>query len=301
MRLVNFKPLFKTPRKRLLLVYGSGGIGKTKLAIEFAKTIEQEHIDYEPLFVQMAGDSFESALADIPPNRNYIFFIDDAHDFIDHLGGIRILLNSPGYSKSKAVLITRKPFKTFLKGAFLAALPDGLIAEREIPKLSLEKTKEFIRAYAQIPDGSLLTGLAQIGRDTPLIAVMVIDLLNKGAELKNLTKDELIELAFESYLNDIFSIRLLTLDKQHRKLLDWLSGIASIDIEDDRVREKLAELLKVETYDIEQYLDDLIACGLLVQYGRKQRIFPDPTQRLCFTEGMFPCPMGDCLLFMKAY
>ena len=51
------------------MVYGSGGIGKTKLAIEFAKKIEQEHTDYEPLFVQMAGDSFENALADIPPNQ----------------------------------------------------------------------------------------------------------------------------------------------------------------------------------------------------------------------------------------
>ena len=52
----------------------------------------------------------------------------------------------------------------------------------KIPKLSLEKTKEFIRAYAQIPDGSLLTELARIGRDTPLIAVMVINFLNKGVE-----------------------------------------------------------------------------------------------------------------------
>ena len=193
-----------------------------------------------------------------------------------NLGGIKILLNSRGYNESKAVLITRKPFKTFLKGAFLAALPDGAVEERKIPKLSLEKTKEFIRAYARIPDGSLLTGLAQIGRDTPLIAVMVIDLLNKGGELRNLTKDELIELAFESYLSDIFSRSLPKFGKRHRKLLDWVSGIASIDTEDDRVRDKLAELLKVETYEIERYLDDLIECGLLVQYGRKQRVFPDP-------------------------
>ena len=296
-----FQTFVQAPDKRLLIVYGSGGIGKTKLAIEFAKTIEKEHIDYEPLFVQMAGDNFESALADIPPNRNYIFFIDDAHGFIDHLGGIRILLNSPGYNESKAVLITRKPFKAFLKGAFSAALPDGAIAEREIPKLSLEQTKEFIRAYAQIPDGSLLTGLAQIGQDTPLIAVMLIYLLNNQVELKNLTKDELIERAFESYLNDIFGIRLLTLDKQHRKLLDWVSGIASIDIEDDRVREKLAELLKVETYDIERYLDDLIACGLLVQYGRKQRIFPDPLsdyilRKACFLSSGKPSSFHKSLL-----
>ena len=296
-----FQTFVRDEEKRLLLVYGSGGIGKTKLAIEFAKTVEHEHLDYEPLFVQRTGDSFESALADIPPNRNYIFFVDDAQDFIDNLGGIKIILKNPKYSKSKAVLVTRKPFKAFLKDAFSAALPDGAIAEREIPKLSLEKTKEFIRAYAQIPDGSLLTGLAQIGRDTPLIAVMVIYLLNKEVELENLTKDELIERAFESYLNDLFSTRLLTLDKQYRKLLDWVSGIASIDIEDDRVRDKLAELLKVETYDIERYLDDLIACGLLVQYGRKQRIFPDPLsdyilRKACFLSDGRPSTFHESLL-----
>ena len=271
-----FQTFVQDPDKKLLMVYGSGGIGKTKLAIEFAKTVERDHTDYEPLFVQMAGDSFESALAeDIPPNRKYIFFVDDAHDFIDHLGGIKILLNSPGYSESKAVLITRKPFKASLKGIFLYALPDGATDEREIPKLSLEKTKEFIRAYAQIPDGSLLTELARIGRDTPLIAVMVINFLNNGEGLKTLTKDKLVEDAFESYLNDIFSKHLSKSDKQHRKLLDWLSGIAPIDTEDSRICEKLAKILKVKPYEIEQYRDDLIEYGLLVQIGRKQRVFPD--------------------------
>ena len=109
-----FHTFVQDQEKRLLMVYGSGGIGKTKLAIEFAKVVERDHADYEPLFVQMAEDSFESALADIPPNRKYIFFVDDAHDFIDNLGGIRIVLNSRGYRESKVVLITRKPFKAFL-------------------------------------------------------------------------------------------------------------------------------------------------------------------------------------------
>ena len=113
-----FQNFVQDPDKRLLTVYGTGGIGKTKLAIEFAKAIERDHPDYEPLFVQIAHDSFESALADIPPNRNYIFFVDDAHDLIDNLGGIKILLNTPEYSESKAVLITRNPFKAFLEGSF---------------------------------------------------------------------------------------------------------------------------------------------------------------------------------------
>ena len=297
-----FQTFVRDPDKKLLMVYGSGGIGKTKLAIEFAKTVERDHTDYEPLFVQMAGDSFESALAeDIPPNRKYIFFVDDAHDFIDHLGGIKILLNSPGYSESKAVLITRKPFKASLKGIFLYALPDGATDEREIPKLSLEKTKEFIRAYAQIPDGSLLTELARIGRDTPLIAVMVINFLNKGAGLKILTKDKLVEDAFESYLNDIFSKHLSKSDKQHRKLLDWLSGIAPIDTEDSRICEKLAKILKVKPYEIEQYRADLIEYGLLFHYGNKQRIFPHQLsdyilRKVCFSTGDRPSSFHESLL-----
>lgn len=270
----HFQTFVQDEEKRLLMVYGSGGIGKTKLAIEFAKIVEQEHTDYEPLFVQMAGDSFENAIADIPPNRKYIFFVDDAHDFIDILGGIRIVLNSRGYSESKAVFITRKPFKAFLEDSFRAALPDNAVNELEIGKLSLEETKEFIRKYTHVSDGSLLSGLAQIGRDTPLLTVMVIYLLEKGETLGDLTQDKLVERAFESYLKDIFK-KYPESSERRRKLLEWLSGIAPIDIENSQIRDKLAEILKVEPYEVEQYRDDLKTDGLLFQYGAKQRVFPD--------------------------
>ena len=36
-----FQTFVRDPRKRLIVVYGSGGIGKTKLAIDFAKMVEQ--------------------------------------------------------------------------------------------------------------------------------------------------------------------------------------------------------------------------------------------------------------------
>ena len=296
-----FQTFVQDPNKRLLMVYGSGGIGKTKLAIEFAKTVEREHTDYEPLFVQMAGDNFESVLADIPPNRNYIFFVDDAHDFIDNLGGIRIVLKSPEYSQSKAVLITRKPFKAFLEESFRTALPDGAVDDLEIEKLSLEKTKRFIGTYTRIPDNAMLTELVKIARDTPLIAVMVIDLINKNiSPLKDLTKDKLIELTFESYLNDIF--RRYPESSERRKLLEWLSGISPIDVESSQIRDKLAEVLKVKPYEIEQYSDNLKNEGLLFQYGTKQRVFPDPLRdyilrKACFlSDDKRPSSFHDSLL-----
>lgn len=282
-----FRTFVQDNDKRLLLMYGSGGVGKTQLAIEFAKLVEREHHDYEPLFVQIAEDSFENALGDITPNRKYIFFVDDAHDFLDNLGGIKILLNSSGYSKSKAVLITRKPFKASLRGIFLSALPEQAIHEIEIPKLLFEKTKEFIQAHTRIRDSAQLNSLARIGKDTPLIAVMVIYLFNKGLDLTSLTKDELVELAFKSYLEDMLSKHLPESDKKHLELLNWLSGIAPIEVENDQISEKLAKLLGVKQYEINQYRDTLKNYGLLVQYGRKQRVFPGPLsdyilQKACF-------------------
>lgn len=272
----HFQDFLRDENKRLLLVYGSGGIGKTKLAIEFAKTVEREHQEYEPLFVREAVDKFEEVFGDVPPNRKYLFFVDDAHDFMDNIGGIKVLLNSPEYRNvNKAVLLTRKPFKATVKSYFLrAVLPDAAIAEREILKLSLEETRNFIRAHTRIPDGSLLAHLTAIGRDTPLIAVLVIDLFNKGFDLNDLTTEELVECAFESYLKDIFSHHLQELDKRHRKLLDWFSGIGPVGTEDERITAKLAELLQVESHEIEHYRDALLQYGLLVQIGRKQRVFP---------------------------
>lgn len=296
-----FQTFVQDPDKRLLIVYGSGGIGKTKLAIEFAKVIERDHTDYESLFVRMAGDSFENALADIPPNRPYIFFVDDAHDFIDNLGGIKIVLNSPEYKESKAVLITRKPFKAFLEGSFRTALPDNAVDELEIGKLSLERTKEFIHTYTRIPDNAILTGLAKLARDTPLIAVMVIDLVNKDiGPLTDLTKDKLIELTFESYLNDSFK-KYSESSEQRRKLLNWFSGIAPIDIENSQIRDKLAEILKVEPYEVEHYRDDLKNDGLLFQYGAKQRVFPDALsdyilRKACFLSNERPSSFHKSLL-----
>lgn len=291
-----FRSFVQETDKRLLVMSGSGGIGKTKLAIEFAKTVEQEHYDYEPLFVQIAEDSFEKALADIPPNRNYIFFVDDAHDYLDNLGGIKILLNSSGYDESKAVLITRKPFKASLRGIFLSALPAQAVGEIEIEKLSFEKTKDFIHKYTQISYGSLLTDLAKIGKDTPLIAVLVINQLNNGDDVQNLKKDELIKLAFETYLDDIPEV-----DKNHRELLKWLSGITPIDVENEQISEKLSELLEVKLYEINQYRDTLKNYGLLVQYGRRQRVFPGPLsdyilEKACFLSDGQPSSFHNSLL-----
>ncbi len=291
----HFKNFIEDSDKRLLSMFGSGGIGKTKLAIEFAKTIERDYEDFDPIFIRVDTSNFENALEDILPSRKYVFFIDDAHDFVDNFGNLKILLNSEDYRDSKVVLITRKSFKTSIRGYFLSALPEGVIDEREVTKLTPEKTESFIQKYSKqtIPEGLRLAGLTRIGGDTPLIAVMVIDALNNGRDLSNLTETELVEYMFESYLPE--------LDDPRRRLLNWISGIAPINAENTQVRDKLAELLKVEPHEIEWYRDDLLKGGLLLQAGRKQRVFPDPLgdyilKRACLLSTQRPSSFHERLL-----
>ena len=301
--ITQFQTFVQDRDKRLLIVHGSGGIGKTKLAIEFAKTVEQKHTNYEPLFVQMLGESFENSLEDIPPNRKYVFFIDDAHEFMDDFKSLKVVINSEEYSKSKVVLFTRKIFKEPVKREFLSVLPDKTVDELEVLKLSLEKTEAFIQAYTKAPKpvGTRLARLAVLGRDTPLIAVMVIDLFNKGTDLSDLTKDVLVETVFKSYLNDIFNKHLPNSNEQHRELLNWISAVGPIDAENNQICEKLADTLEVKLHKIEQYRSDLLDYGLLVQIGRKQRVFPDVLsdyilQSACFLSDGRPSSFHKTLL-----
>jgi hypothetical protein len=275
--MIRFQTFVQDTDKKILIVYGSGGMGKTKLAIEFAKTFEKENRDYEPLFVQMGGDSFENALGDIPPNKKYVFFIDDGHEFMDDFKSLRVVLNSEGYRESKVVILTRKPYKEVVKREFLSVLPDNTVDELEVKKLSLEETKAFIQTYTKDPKpiGTRLARLAAYGKDTPLIAVMVIDLFNDGTDLSSLTEDVSIKTVFNSYLKDIFNKYLPNPDKRHRKLLNWISAIGPIDAEDSQICKKLANILEVELHEIKQYFDALLNYGLLIQIGRKLRVFPD--------------------------
>lgn len=298
-----FQTFVQDPDKKLLIVYGSGGIGKTKLAIEFAKTVEEEYRDYEPLFVQMTGESFENALGDIPPNRNYIFFIDDAHEFMDDFRSLMAVLNSQGYRESKVVILTRKPYKEVVKSEFLPVLPDGTVDELEVKKLSLEETEVFIQTYTKDPKpvGTRLAKLAAYGKDTPLIAVMVIDLFNEGTDLSDLVKNISIETVFGSYLKDIFNKHLPNPSRRYRKLLNWISAIGPIDAEDNQICKKLADILGVELYEIKQHLDDLVNYGLLIQIGRKLRVFPDSLsdyilRDACFLPDGTPSTFHETLL-----
>ena len=268
--MARFQTFVRDENKRLLVVYGSGGIGKTKLAIDFAKMVEQDYEDWDALFVQVGVRNFGNALKDILPNKRYVFFIDEGHEFKDDFRNLIAVLDSEEYSESKAVLITRTPFKEFIKGFFLSTLPDGTVDELEVRGLSSEKTRELIQEYTeqQISVGNHSRHLTALGGDTPLIAVMVIDSLNKGVDLSALTKEEWVEKRFESYLPEK--------DNPRRKLLDWISAISPIDAVDGQICEKLAEILKVDPTEIDEYRADLIKDGLLVQTDHKQRISPDP-------------------------
>ncbi|MFC1718881.1 hypothetical protein ACFL6S_34840, partial [Candidatus Poribacteria bacterium] len=244
------------------------------MSINFAQRSENDY-DYEPLFVHTDLENFSTSFDLIPPNRKYLFFVDDAHEFYKHYGELKALLNSQAYEGSKVILITREPFKEFVKGNFLFNLSPEAIDELAVRSLEREKTSEFIKKYSGIGQESLLNHLTSISRDTPLIAVMAIELYKKGRDLNEISKDKLIEATFKSYLGDLFSKNLPESDDKHRKMLEWISGIEPVDIDDEKIFGKLAEALGVELHESQKIQQQLTSYGLLTQHGRKIRIFPD--------------------------
>ena len=130
---------------------------------------------------------------------------------------------------------------------------------------------------------------------------MVIHLFEKGENLSGLTQDKLVERTFESYLDGILKLKKYPESgERRRELLNWLSGIGSIEAEDSQICEKLAKILKVEPYEVKQDRDELIRSGLLIQIGRKQRVFPDALGDYILRKVMFSVQRETVLFSQKA-
>ncbi|MBD3181670.1 hypothetical protein GF312_05210, partial [Candidatus Poribacteria bacterium] len=259
---------------RIMILYGTGGIGKTKLSIDLAKRIEQEK-EIEPLFIRESVQNFEDSFYYIPPNKDYLFFIDNAHEFYGHFGSLAAILDDKNYQNSKVILITREPFKKFIEDNFIYRFPSQAIRELRLSSLSRDKTKELISKYSVINNESILSSLARIARDTPLIAVMIIDYYSQKKDLKELTGDKLIDHVFESYIRDIFNTKLTIRNTKHRDMLNWLSGIEPIEEDNEYIINQLAEVLNIKKYEVNKVLSDLIDYGFVVKRSKKLRIFPD--------------------------
>jgi hypothetical protein len=260
------------------ILSGRGGIGKTKILYEFAKTFEHPH--FHLWFVEDEMP-ISPENADSLPLQPCIIVVDDAHrrDERDIVTLHTIIRNRIRDRQPEIKLI-------------LAARPHGVqnlqsqLNRKGTDYANLGELKELSRQDMKALAGQAVglnythfaDQLAAIAHDSPLVAVVGGRLLAEQSISPSLLERNsdfrrLVLSRFEDVL--IGKVSQLISPELCRKVLKLIAAAAPIQLLDKRFQAAAIEVLNIDEIALQESIGTLEKAGVLVRRGNHLRITPD--------------------------
>jgi hypothetical protein len=262
------KELMVDDRRKILLISGNSGTGKTRIGIEAAKLIETAG-EWTPLFVRNDADKFDDHLHELTGEERYVIILDDAESY-QHTNKLINLTIREGWSEKIKLLILCKPQNTGdIKKKIYPPYDTANVIEATVGTLSNEDTIKSM-VDAGIKEETDQRRLFRICKDSPVLTIMAAKLYLEGVEPAKMSQEEIVSISLDKTLD-----RLRDQGKQkHLDFLDILSAISPISIRADSTHQKIAEYLKIVIGDENQIIQDLVTEGIITTRGGKLRIIP---------------------------
>lgn len=267
--------------RRIAVLTGRGGIGKTKILQSLAERLSTQPKFYEVQFLH-ADVALTPDMFDHIPVSPLLIFVDDAH----HAEDLRLLLRfvqqrQYGHPEHpvKLVLSTRPQgidrIRTLLADAGFD--PKETIEVPEIRELDRSDVKNLARQVLG-PHSQLVDRLATATRDSPLVTVVGGRLLRdrhiNPALLEN--DDEFRRAVLTRFQDEAIGVLGSKVDAPTaRSILTLITALAPVNFGSTAVVEKASEFLGVDSNVLVSTVGLLEQYGILVRRGRLVRVTPD--------------------------
>ena len=263
--------------KRVALLVGRGGIGKTKLLHAFAEAFSSKHPNRMLRFVEENLPLTEEAVSELP-ETSCMIVVDDAHR-AENLGPLFAASVQPG-SKKKLLLSTRPQRLDFLKAELTRAGFDytELCEVPPLKHLSREDVKALARQALGPKFAHLDRRLAEATWDCPLVTVVGGKLLaSEAIDPKLLEGHNGFRAEVLNRFQDIIVGRIADgRDPQfYADLLQVLSATAPFSLERNEFVKAAADFLQRKPEDVIKGIGELERIGVLLRRGRRLRVTPD--------------------------
>jgi hypothetical protein len=261
----------KSDTKRVCILSGRGGIGKSKILYDWANLnpVDTVFLKDEPLW----NEDSEKEI----PVRCKILIVDDAHRQ-EALGRVlQLIQDTAGHRNLKLIVSTRPGSATPLLQQVLRKIDGAQVLQ--LPELQ-ELNREQSRALAEEVLGTDLRNfaarLAEIGSNSPLVIVA-------GGRLITSRKiDPSTLTTLQEFRSTIFNRLLDEMDLQGpkfaidpRPLLHLIAALGPVDVEQHEFQQSAQNLLGRRVDEILTTIDSLASNGIITPRPKPVRVLPD--------------------------
>lgn len=257
---------------RIAVLSGRGGVGKTKLLIDWAHELE----GWRQLWVNPYGKWSPESAAEVP-QQDTILIVDDAHQYSDLEQLIAYVANAPRGAQRKLLIATRPSGHSYVDEVLAREADESFVRrfkplQQPGPNAILEIAEEVLGAdYAQHAES-----LSRVSADTPLITVVGGRLIARrqiGPEL--LANDaDFRNAVFAKFAADCEG-DLPAGGGTRQELLQLVSAVQPVLEQDNHFADRAAAFLSVRPDHVWRGLDDLEQRGVLLRGKGGLRIAPD--------------------------
>jgi hypothetical protein len=255
---------------QLVVVCGSGGIGKTRLVLELARQHSGRW-----MFVDDRAPVEPRSINEIAGNDECVVVIDNAHrrDDLHQLIGLLerrhgelrvVLIARPGYEEQLTNAVADTRVGPLRPDVFFALKPLG-------PKhiAHLLRAEPLSLAYSGAVDA-----IVRLSEGNPQIALLAGQLSKGGTPVEAMGRDEMLQ----SYVASLLASVTSTVGgdtRVFRETLSLAAALNGIPQDDEELMSVVAELLEVSRRGLIRILADLADAGLLTEEHRQFVVTPD--------------------------
>jgi len=282
----------------ILILTGSQGVGKSKLAVQLAEIFENEFA-FEPRVIASSPVPLWEDLNNfILPNKKYFIFFDDANKALPNLDYLLQFVSTRDKDTIKIVITVRDYVKQDIN-KYLLNVPHNEIT---INQLEDKKIEEIV--IKSLPDGLSLDPFAiekiiSLSKGNCRLALMATSAIVKNNNTEILTDVfSLYDQYFQKVKNDLSFLD----DKENLKALGIISFFGVLDrnneevkailenqfsINGDQLWETLLELEKVELVDVFQNEVAKISDQVLATYVFYKTFIDESTAQINYSKWLY--------------
>lgn len=274
---LDYLDIFVESDKRIALLFGRGGIGKSKILFEFSREFKIKHSEWKLRYLREGIKLSEDSIRQLPTQK-CIIVVDDAHRR-DDLSTLFTMAQQ--YPERIKMVLTFRPQgidyirATLTKGGFD---PNEVENIPEIKDLDISDLEELGKAVLGKNHQHFLDSLIRVAKDSPLAFVIGGRLIAEDLVDPTMLErhDEFHRVVFDRFLDVLYGQISDKLDKELcRNILSLISAISPIQPQTERFQETASKFLDIDRIKLIDAISILEKAGVLLRRGYSLRITPD--------------------------